>query len=167
MATNSEEEPMSENGTHTTTQDAVARAMEASKRLLDAAAKARNACLEACQETVRGIPGVQETVAAVAPADWSALAPEPWFSGTNPLGEQWQNALGGAIDADELVAAGKRVCLECVDSYEQAVLTAIDLSERIAEATSLDWLRSMASAGFAVERDVTKAYASTLRGFLT
>jgi hypothetical protein len=157
---------MPENGTQTTTQEAVGRAMEASKRLLDAAAKARNACLEACQETVLGLPGVQETVAAVTPADWSAFAPQPGFPGNNVLGEQWQRALGGAIDADELVAAGKRVCLECVDSYEQAVLTAIDLREHIAEATNLDWLRSMASTHFAVERDVTKAYATSVRGFL-
>jgi hypothetical protein len=165
MPTKSEEDPMSENGTQTTTQDAVARAMEASRRLLDAAAKARNACLEACQESVLGIPGVQETVAA-APVDWTMLAPEPGFPGDNLLGERWRNALGGVIDADELVATGKRVCLECVDSYEQAVLTAIDLSERVAEATNLDWLRSLASTRFAVERDVTKAYASTVRGLL-
>jgi hypothetical protein len=166
MPTKAEEEPMSQNGTQTTTQDAVARAMEASRRLLDAAAKARDACLEACQETVLSIPGIQETVVAAAPVDWSAFAPEPGFPGHNLLGEQWQRALGGAIDADELVAVGKRLCLECVDAYEQAVLTAIDLSERLTEATNLDWLRSMASTPLAIERDLTKAYTSTLRGFL-
>src|SRR5258708_5665012 len=137
MDTRLEEEPMPENERQTTTQDAVARAMEASKRLLDAATKARNACLEACQETVLGLPGVQETVSAVTPADWSTFAPEPGFAGNNLLGEQWQRAFGGALDADELVAAGKRVCLECVDSYEQAVLTAIDLSESIPRGTKL------------------------------
>jgi hypothetical protein len=161
-----EEEPMSQNGTHTTTQDAVARAMEASRRLLDAAAKARDACLEACQETVRGIPGVQQTIDAVAPVDWTLFASQPGFPGSKLLGEQWQEGLGGPLDADELVAAAKRVCLEYVDSYEQAVLAAIDLSERLTEATNLDCLRSVASTGFAAERDVTKAYMSTIRGCL-
>jgi hypothetical protein len=157
---------MSHNGTPTTTADAVTRAMEASKRLLDAAAKARNACLEACQETVLGIPGVHEAVDAVAPMDWSALAPEPGFMGGGVFAEQWQRALGGTLDADELVAAGKRVCLELVDSYEQAMLAGIDVRERLAESTHYDWLRSLASASLAVERDVTTAYLSTLREFL-
>jgi hypothetical protein len=168
---------MLENGTHTKTpqQDAVARAMEASRRLLDAATKARNACFEAAQESaeVLGIQGVQEKFAAAVPVDWSKLMDQSGFTGTNPLGEQWQKALGGewqnslgALDADELVAAGKRVCLECVDSYEQAMLAAIDLRERIAEATNIDWMRSMASTRAGVERDVTRAYVATVRGFL-
>jgi hypothetical protein len=159
---------MPDNGTQTTAQqEAVARAIQASKRLLDAAADARNACFEACQETVLGIPGLQEKVAAAAPVDWSKLVLQSGYRGNNPLNEQWQKALGGAVNADELVAAGKRVCLECVDSYEQAALTAIDLRERIAEATKLDWMRSMASAHAGLERDVTKAYVSSVRGFLT
>jgi hypothetical protein len=166
---------MLENGTQTKTaqQDAVARAMEASRRLLDAANKARNACfeaaqesVEACQETVLGIPGVQEKIAAGIPVDWSKLVRESGFAGDNPLSEQWQNALGGAMNADELVAAGKRLCLEYVDSCEQAMLAAVDLRERIAEATNVDWMRSMAATHAGVERDVTKAYLSTVRGFL-
>lgn len=150
---------MSENGTRTTTRDAVARAMEASKDLLDAAARARHACLEACQETVLGLPGVQEA----GPVDWSLFAPQTGFGGGGFGGGGFP---GGGIDADELIAASKRVCLECVDSYEQAVLRTIELRERIVETTNRDWLRSLASTGFAVERDVTKAYVSTVRGLL-
>ena len=157
---------MSQNGTRTTTEDAVARAMEASKRLLDAAGSAQSACLEACQEAVLGIPGVQEAVDAVAPMGWNALAPEPGLPVADLVAEQWQQALGGVFDADELVAAGKRVCLALVDAYEQAALAAIDVQERLAHATSLDWLQSLASTSFAVQRDVTKAYVSTLREFL-
>jgi hypothetical protein len=166
---------MLENGTQTKTaqQDAVVRAMEASRRLLDAANKARDACFEAaqesvdaCQETVLGIPGIQERIAAGAPVDWSELVRESGFAGDNPVSEQWQQALGGSMNADELIAAGKRLCVEYVDSYEQAMLAAIDLRERIAEATNVDWMRSMASTCAEVERDVTKAYVSTVRGVL-
>lgn len=143
---------MPTNGTQTTTPDAVGRAIEASRRLLDAATKARSACLEACQETVLGLPGVEATLAAVRPADWSAFAPQLGF--------------GEALDADELLAAGKRICLECVDSYEQAVLAAIDLRERIVEASNLDWLQMIASASIALERDLTEAYAESIRELL-
>jgi hypothetical protein len=159
---------MPENGQQTTIaqQEAVARAMEANKRLLEAATKAGSACLEACQETILGMPGIQDKAAGAAPMKWSKLVSQSGFPGTNPLSEQWQKAVGGAMNADELVAAGKRVCLECVDSYEQAALTAIDLRERIADATNSDWMRSMASTRAGVARDVTKAYASSVRGLL-
>lgn len=167
MDTQPKDEPMQENRAQTTTaqQEAVARAVEANRRLLDAATKAGSAVLEACQETVLSIPRVQAQVGGAAPMDQFMF--ESVFPGNNnPLSEQWQRALGGALDADELVEAGKRVCLDWVDSYEQAALAAIDLRERVAEATNLDWMRSMASTRAEVERDITKAYVSSLRGLL-
>jgi hypothetical protein len=172
MYTKPKEEPMPDNQgqTRTAQQDAVARAVEASRHLRDAATEATTAAFEVAQETVLGMPGVQEVqekVAAAAPVDWSKLMPQAGVPGnTNPLSEQWQNAVGGAFDADELVAAGKRVCLECVDSYEQAALSVIDLQERIADATNVDWMRSMASTRAGAQRDATKAYVSWVRGVL-
>jgi hypothetical protein len=180
----------------TAQQEAVERAVEASMRLFDAATKVGNACFEACQETVLGIPALHEKVAGAAPVDWSKLVHHPAFPGNNRLGpafpgnnrlgtafpgnnrlgpafpgnnrlgEPWQQALGGAVSADDLVAAGKRVCLECVDAYEQAALTAIDLHERVAEATNLDWMRSIASTHAGLGRDVTEAYVSSVRQLL-
>jgi hypothetical protein len=58
------------------------------------------------------------------------------------------------------------VCLDWVDSYEQAALAAIDLNERVAEATNLEWMQQMALTTAGVRRDVTKAYVASLRGFL-
>jgi hypothetical protein len=162
---------MLENRSQTTAgqQDAVARAVEANRRLLDAATKAGNAVFEACQETVLGMPGVPTKLAAVGPADRSKAMPQHGSSGNGAISEwqsEWQRALGGAIDADELVAAGKRVCLDWVDSYEQAALAAIDMRERVAEATNLEWMQQMASTHAGLRREVTKAYVSSLRGFL-
>jgi hypothetical protein len=167
---------MLESRSQTTTgqQDAVARAVEANRRLLDAATKAGNAVFEACQETVLGMPmpGVPTKLAAVAPADRSKAMPQHGSSGSSGKGaisewqSEWQRALGGAIDADELVAAGKRVCLDWVDSYEQAALAAIDMRERVAEATDLEWMQQMASTHAGLRREVTKAYVSSLRDFL-
>jgi hypothetical protein len=159
---------MLDNRSQTTTvqQDAVARAVEANKKLLDAATKAGNAVFEACQDAVLGMPGVPTTIAAAAPADWSKFMSQPGFPGNGQASEEWQRALGGALNPDELVAAGKRVCLDLVDTYEQAALAAIDLRERVAEATNLEWMQSMASTTAGVRRDITKAYVSSLRGFL-
>jgi hypothetical protein len=165
---NRRKDPVLENRSQTTTaqQDAVARAVEANRRLLDAATKAGSAVFEACQETVLGMPGVPTNIAAAAPSDRSKFMAQPGFPGNDQLSETWQRALGGAFDPDELVAAGKRVCLDWVDSYEQAALAAIDLRERVAEATNLEWMQQMASTSAGVRRDITKAYVSSLRGFL-
>jgi hypothetical protein len=139
--------------------------VEANRRLLDAATKAGSAVFEACQETVLGMPGVPTKLVAVAP-DRSKAMPQPGYSGNGAISETWQRALGGAIDPDELLAAGKQVCLDWVDSYEQAALAAIDLRERVAEATNLEWMQQMASTTAGVGRDITKAYVASLRGFL-
>lgn len=159
---------MLENRSQTTTapQDAVARAVEANRRLLEAATKAGSAVFEACQETVLGMPGVPTKLVAVDPTARSHAMPQPGYSGNGAISDTWQRALGGALDPEELVAAGKQVCLDWVDSYEQAALAAIDLRERVAEATNLDWMQQMASTTAGVRRDITKAYVASLRGFL-
>lgn len=170
MDTNVKEMPISENGPQRTIpeQDAVARAMEASWRLFDAASKVGTACYEVCQETVLGLPAVQDKVAGAAPANWSMLFSQPGFPGTSPLMDEWQKAIGApmTMSPEELVTAGKRICLECLDSYEQAALTAIDLRERFAQATNVDWMQALASARAEVARDVTKACTSSVRSLL-
>jgi hypothetical protein len=154
-------------------QDAVMRAMAASRRLIDAATKARNACVEACeesveayQETLLGIPGVEETVAPAAPLDWSKLGALPGFLPDNPFGEQLQKALGAPLSADAWIGSAKQAYGEYIDSCEQALLAAIDLRERMGEATNVDWIRSVASTRAGVERDVAKAYVASARRLL-
>ena len=157
----------------TSQQDAVMRAMAASRRLIDAATKARNACVEACeesveayQETLLGIPGVGETLAATAPLDWGKLGALPGFLQDNPFSEQLQKGLGGSLSADAWIGSAKRAYAEYIDSCEQALLAAIDLRERMGEATNVDWIRSVASTRAGVERDVAKAYVASARRLL-
>jgi hypothetical protein len=168
MDTNVKEMPMSENGPQRAVpqQDAVTRAMEASWRLLDAVGKAGTACYEACQESVLGMPMVHDKAADAAPAHWGMLLSQLGFPGASPLTDQWQNAVAAPMSPEELLTAGKRMCLECLDSCEQAALTAIDLRERFAQATDLDWMQSLASTQAQAARDVTKAYISSVRTLL-
>ena len=169
------EEPTAGPGRPPTTaqEDAVARAMAASRRLIDAATKAGTACVEACQEsvevaqeTVLGIPGFDENIAAAASPGWSKLLAPAGYPGSGPVGEQWRKALDGVVQADDLVAAAKQVYREWVDSYEQAVLAAIDLRERVGEATNLDWIQSVTSTRAGAARDITRAYVKSLRVLL-
>jgi hypothetical protein len=175
MYTKPMEETGSGNGAPPTTahQDAVARAMAASRRLIDAAAKARDAYVEACQESVEAcqetlmeIPGLEESFAASAPADWSKLLGSAGLPPSNPLNEEWQKSLLGPVKPDEWVAAGKRACLEYIDTCEQALLAAIDVRERMGEASNIDWIQSAASTRAGVERDVAKACLASARRLL-
>jgi hypothetical protein len=169
------EEPASGSGPRPTTaqQDGMMRAMAANRRLMVAAAKARDAYVEACQETVEacqetfaGNPGIGESIAAAAAMNWGNLFDYPGFLPDNPLSEHWERAFGGAPQPDEWVAAGKRAWLEYIDSHEQAVLAAIDLRERMGEASNVEWIRSMTSTCADIERDVAKAYLTSARQFL-
>jgi hypothetical protein len=159
---------MEENGTRSTdgAQTAADRAADTSTPLLDAATKVGNAYLDACQETVLCIEDFCEKVAETTPMDWSQLVAQPGLPGNIPLGEQWLNALGQPGNANDLVEPGKRVCLACVDAYERAALRTIDLRERVAGVTNVDWIRSIAASRAALARDATKAYSSLARRFL-
>ena len=171
MYTKPIEEQLSGNGPRPTSQqDAVTSAMAASRRLIDAAAKARNAYVEACQESVEaaqetlmGIPGVQESFPAPGSQDGPTFGAGLGFLPNNRVGEQWQKLLRGSAGRDEWVAACKRACSEYIDSCEQALFAAIDLRERMGDATSVDWIRSTVSTRAGAERDVVKAYIASAR----
>jgi hypothetical protein len=117
-------------------------------------------------ETVRCIADLRDKVAETPPLDWRLLAAQPGLAGGSPLGEQWLKALGQPVNAGELAEPGKRVCLAYVDAYERTALKTIDLRERVAAVTNVDWMRSLASTSAGLARDVTKAYTSLARQFV-
>jgi hypothetical protein len=137
--------------------------MEASRRLLDTAAKARNACIDACQQTMMGVPGFPADVAGAGPRDWQSLMSGPGLAGDSMLIDMWQRTVGDLLDVDELIAAGKWICLEWIDAYERAALAVIDQHERMAANMDLDWLQSLVATQAGFERELTKAYVSTVR----
>jgi hypothetical protein len=148
-------------------QATVDRAAETSQRLLDAATKVGNACLDACQETVSCIEDFRDKVAETTPLDWRHLAAQPGLPGSSPLGEQWRSALGQPLTPGELAEPARRFCLAYVDAYEQTALRTIDVQERAAAVTNVDWIRSLASTRASIARDVTRACTSLARQFLT
>jgi hypothetical protein len=106
----------------------------------DIAGKISDAYVDAYEQTIVGI---------ATPVDWGKLDP------------------GTAIKADELARAGKEIGRAYIDAHERAALIAIELRERLYAATNTDWIKSMASAQAAVERDAVNTWFSLARGLLS
>jgi hypothetical protein len=128
---------------------AVDHAVEAGKRLRDAAGKVGGAYADACEQTILGI------------ADFTDRA-----SGSTPV-DYWHKNAGAAIEADEVAQAGKQIGRAYLDAHERAALVTIELRERFAAATSADWVKALAKTQAAFEREAASAYFSLVRGLLT
>ena len=123
-------------------------AVEAGKRLRDAADKVGGAYADACEQTMLGIADFTDRGAGSSPMDY------------------WRTNAGAAIDADELAQAGKQIGRTYLDAHERAALITIELRERLAAATSTDWVKSLAQTQAAFEREAASAYFSVVRGLL-
>lgn len=141
---------MSENNHRgvTANDSAVDHAVEAGKRLRDAAGDFKD----------RG--------AGSTPVDWGKLMVESLLTGNNQPGGQWAKNPAAAIQADELAEACMQIGHAYIDAQERATLITIELRERLAAATDTDWIKSMASTQAALERDAANAFFSLARGFL-
>jgi hypothetical protein len=130
---------MSENNTRgvTASDSAVDLAVQAGKRLREAAGKA--------------------AAAGPTPVDWSKLLP----------GDDWGANAGAAMIADEVAEAGKQIGRAYVDAHERAVLIAIEMRERFAAATNTDWVKSIASTQAALEREAANTCFSLARDLLS
>ena len=137
---------MSENNGGVTASDsAVDHAVEAGKRLRDAAGKA----------------------AGSTPMDWGKLVLGPMLTGKSGPGDHWGKNAAAGIGADELVEAGKQIGRAYIDANERAVLFTIELRERLAAAANADWVTSMAKTQAELERDAATACFSLARELLT
>jgi hypothetical protein len=150
---------MSENSNRgvTASDSAVDRAVQAGKRLRDAAGKAGDAYADACQQTILGISDLKDRAAGSTPVDWGKLVP----------GDDWLMSASDAMIADELAEAGKQIGRAYIDAHERVALITIELHERFAAATSTDWLKSMTSTQAALEREAATMCFSLARGLLT
>jgi hypothetical protein len=124
---------------------AVDHAVEAGKRLRDAARKVGGAYSDGYQQTILGI------------AD---------FPGKNQPGDRWRTNAGAAVNADEVAQAGKQIGRAFIDAHERAALITIELHERLAAAANTDWVKSLAETQAALEREAANAYFSLARGLL-
>jgi hypothetical protein len=141
--------PSENNNRGVTARDsAVDHAVEAGKRLRDAADKVGGAYADACERTMLGIADFTDRAAGSSPVDY------------------WRTNAGAAIDADDLAQAGKQIGRTYLDAHERAALITIELRERLAAATSTDWVKSLAQTQAAFEREAASAYFSLVRGLL-
>jgi hypothetical protein len=120
----------------TATHRAVDRAVEAGKRLRQAAGKVGDAYADACQETMLGFTDLR------------------------------RGAAGSTPTADGLTRAGKQIGRAYIEALELAALASIDLRESFAAATNTGWIQSMARRQARLERDAANALFSLARGLL-
>jgi hypothetical protein len=142
---------MSENNNRgvTARDSAVDHAVEAGKRLRDAAGKVGGAYADACEQTILGIADFTDRAAGSTAVDY------------------WGTNAGAAIKADEVAQACRQIGLAYLDAHERAALITIDLRERLAAATDTDWVMSMARTQAGLERDAVNTCFSLARGLLT
>jgi hypothetical protein len=135
--------------------DPVDRAVEASKRLEDAASKVGDAYADAYQETSKTIAGaanLRGTGAGATPEAWSRLMFDS-LAGKNPLGDKWPQA-------------SKQLGRAYIEVLERSTIATIEMRERLAAASNADWIRSMAQTRSRLERDAASSFFSAARGFL-
>ncbi len=82
----------------------------------------------------------------------------------NPRFEETTERL---VDYNEKVLeVGRRLAGSTIDSYERAAFTVADLQEKVADASRVEWVTTVASAQAGLTRELTKAYTKAARELL-
>jgi hypothetical protein len=85
-------------------------------------------------------------------------------SKSTPVSETIEGAVERVAEFNErAVQNGRKAGAAYVTSYEKAVLQFADGYERLAGATNLEWVSTIASAQADLTRELTKAYTSAAR----
>ncbi len=64
---------------------------------------------------------------------------------------------------DKMVASMKTTGLVSLDAYEKAVASMVDLQEKAAKATGLDWVVTATATQTALVKDLSGAYTKAVR----
>jgi hypothetical protein len=89
-------------------------------------------------------------------------------SKTNPVNETIDAATERVVELNEkAVANGKKASGAVLDTYEKAVVSFTESYEKAAGATKVDWIVSAATAQADLTRELTKAYTSAAREFVS
>lgn len=87
---------------------------------------------------------------------------------SNPITDSVETAAERAVELNEkAVANGKKAGAAYLSSYEKAVLSAADSYEKAAGATKLEWLATVATTQADFAREITKAYTTAARDFVS
>lgn len=69
--------------------------------------------------------------------------------------------------SEKAVATGKKASETYVSSYEKAVVLLADQYEKTTGATKIDWVASIGSLQADATREMTRAYTSAVREFVS
>ena len=87
---------------------------------------------------------------------------------TNPIVDSVETATERVAELNEkAVANGKKAGAVYLSSYEKAVVSFADTYEKAAGATKVEWFASVATVQADLTRDLTKAYTSATRDFVS
>ena len=67
---------------------------------------------------------------------------------------------------DRFIEAGKQAGNQSLDAYEKSLRSLVELQERAAGASQLDWVSNIAEAHAKFVQDMTSAYVNAARGML-
>ena len=92
----------------------------------------------------------------------------PTQTKTDPVTESVETAAERVAELNEkAVVNGKKAGVAYLSSYEKAVLSLADSYEKAAGATKVEWIANLATAQADFSREVTKAYTSAARDFVS
>lgn len=64
---------------------------------------------------------------------------------------------------EKALESGKKLTSTYIDSYEKAALGVAEFQEKVAAATTVEWVATAASAQAGLTRELTRAYTSVAR----
>ena len=67
---------------------------------------------------------------------------------------------------EKMVTAAKQTGAVSLDSYEQTVSTLLDLGQKAADSTKVDWVSALAKSQASIISEVTNTYTSAARDLL-
>jgi hypothetical protein len=137
------------------------------ERLLALSNQVGAAYMEAYERTAAGIGDFQEKVAAAGVPDWFDAGAAWQKTAAPPIGdvpEPLHMAAERALESSEkLRERSKKVTLACLNACEVTALALADWQEEIAEASPLEFVKTVGAVRAELTRDVAKACASTAR----
>jgi hypothetical protein len=68
--------------------------------------------------------------------------------------------------SDQILSAARKAGALYIDSYQQAVDSALDIESRFAAGAQPEWLKSLIESHVEVSRELTNSYLSTARSAL-
>jgi hypothetical protein len=89
-------------------------------------------------------------------------------SKSNPITDSFETASERFVELNEkAVASSKKASEAYLASYEKAVVALADTYEKATGASKIEWVASLGSLQADATREITRAYTSTVREFVS